>query len=524
MAIDNNDNILISGEHTNTLSVGGITVASDQAGNGFTAKINKNGGVDWLKYTKCSGTFRQNGLCIDDNGNTYTYGSFSQSLTVSGTSLTSTFPLSSLYIIKYSPSGALVWAKKMATGVLSAGAIKFGEGNMYIGGKVQNITSNPFLVIGTFTLANSTPTANTTDFFVAKLDTSGAVLSASLFGSAANEQLNDLTFSPDGGLVVSGTFNSQLLSLGSYTLSTPSQSVTYSFLVKLNSAGTVLWAKKFNTVNLNVVVSTDPWNNVYLASLFAAPGITVDNLSLNTAGLTKNAALIKFDPSGNALWAKVLGGSGCNSSSIDAIISLGNDKAGGVNAIGYYESPTLVIGTNTLTNNSTICGRRRLVVLQYDAAGSLRGVLDGGAQNMDMYGMRVATDSHYNLVISGSYNGTQVGLGPLSLYGNAPFTQYYYRLYVAKARSLSIGLNEIGTSSQLLTWPVPSTSNVSFKNENSPIEHIGLYDLHGKLVLTQNASAHLVELQISSLTPGIYFARVKTEDKQLFTTKIIKEE
>src|ERR1019366_6599716 len=90
------------------------------------------------------------------------------------------------------------------------------------------------------------------------------------------------------------------------------------FLVKFNSQGQRLWATYYggSGADFAASVAVDRWNNVYLAGATSSPTGIAYNGFQNTYGggggpvMPGDGFLIKFDSSGNRLWATYYGGSG----------------------------------------------------------------------------------------------------------------------------------------------------------------------------------------------------------------------
>src|ERR1019366_445398 len=90
--------------------------------------------------------------------------------------------------------------------------------------------------------------------------------------------------------------------------------------------------------------------NVFLTGYFQSKTITFGNTTLanENDGNISNIFIAKFDSSGNVIDARSAGGIGddeSNAISIDAI--------GKPHIVGYFESPTITFGTNTLTNSGS---------------------------------------------------------------------------------------------------------------------------------------------------------------------------
>ena len=88
-----------------------------------------------------------------------------------------------------------------------------------------------------------------------------------------------------------------------------------------------LWTKAAvgSNVDEGKAVSTDPSGNIYVTGLFYGPSITFGSYSLANVG-GQDIYVVKYDASGNVLWAKSAGGSkddAGNSISTDAFGNAG---------------------------------------------------------------------------------------------------------------------------------------------------------------------------------------------------------
>jgi hypothetical protein len=73
-------------------------------------KYDASGQFVWLKGN-CCGTSEYDGIAIDADDNIYTTGYFTGTVTLGSTTLTSSGN-SDILIVKYDPSGNIIWAKK----------------------------------------------------------------------------------------------------------------------------------------------------------------------------------------------------------------------------------------------------------------------------------------------------------------------------------------------------------------------------------------------------------------------------
>jgi hypothetical protein len=87
----------------------------------------------------------------------------------------------------------------------------------------------------------------------------------------------------------------------------------------------------------------------------------------------------------------------------------------------------------------------------------------------------------------------------------------------------ALSTEEFDTSSVFISNPVKD--ELSIEGLNQSIKQISVYDLLGKQVITNNPSDDTtsVNLDVSSLTSGLYIVKLEGENGQSFTKKIIKE-
>ena len=94
-------------------------------------------------------------------------------------------------------------------------------------------------------------------------------------------------------------------------------------------------------------ICTDASGNVYIIGVFGSPIISFGATSLVTSSINGiyDGYFVKYDSSGNVLWAKDVGGTGGDYGY--GISTYGN---GNVYVTGGFTAPSITLGTNTLTN------------------------------------------------------------------------------------------------------------------------------------------------------------------------------
>src|SRR5258707_1392540 len=104
-----------------------------------------------------------------------------------------------------------------------------------------------------------------------------------------------------------------------------------------------LWAQSAGGTGQDNVqsISTDAGSNVYVLGYFNSPSITFGTTSLTNAGGGANDLfIVKYDNSGNVIWAKSAGGTGQ-----EFAYGITTDDSDNVYVTGYFQSPSITFGT-----------------------------------------------------------------------------------------------------------------------------------------------------------------------------------
>lgn len=165
-------------------------------------------------------------------------------------------------------------------------------------------------------------------------------------------------------------------------------------------------------------IVTDAGGNVYVTGLFRGPTLKFGNTAtLTNAGGTSghdDIFFAKYTPQGELTWVKRFGG---NRSDYGGRMVI--DGAGHLFMVGYYQSPTLILGTDTLHNQGEFNG----FLAKFDLDGNpLMAKSFGGTGSDALTG--ISSDGQGNLVITGSFNGPSLTLGANTLFNSGPADTY----------------------------------------------------------------------------------------------------
>ncbi len=304
--------VIIGGEfYSSTLNLGGITLTNPSASPftsyAFIAAYDIRGNLLWAQKAGTSDINQILSLASDTAGNIIAAGAFSGSAISFGNFTLSNAGYADAFLAKYDPSGTPLWALSMGgPGWEYAQSVATDlAGNIYLTGRFDS----PTLIIGSFTLTNANPGKK--DIFLVKLSPQGQPLWAYRFGGAETDMGQAIAVSPTGEIALTGLFSSATLSMGSVSLSNSGQSDV--FVAKLDPDGQVLWAQKAGGTDSDMPygIALTPNGQILVVGTYWSQTITFDNQTLSNQSTdgSNDLFMAAYSPSGQMLWARSAGGS-----------------------------------------------------------------------------------------------------------------------------------------------------------------------------------------------------------------------
>lgn len=335
------------------------------------------------------------GVQADGAGNLLIVGSFTGSVVVGNTRLTST-GADDLFVAKWSrATNSFIWAISAGgSGSDFVQATTFSNGSLYLTGMFKS----PTCTFGTTVLTNAG--SGSQDIYVAK------VLDAGSSGSFGWAQRAGGNFSDSStgicvtatGVFIAGVY-SGTATFGSITL--PSGG---GFVAKISEAGTTAgfaWAQQTGSL-VNALAASG--SSIYLIGNFSSSPVTFGAITLTSAGGSDVFVLKMTDTGtgGNFVWGIRAGGTGTEA-------GFGAAASGAsVYVAGFFASATCAFGSSTLASAGTM-----------DAY--LAKVTDFGASGAFVWGRRVggtgddyavaATAQGNNIYLTGSFSSPTVDAG-----------------------------------------------------------------------------------------------------------------
>ncbi|MBP1650416.1 MAG: peptidase domain protein [Bacteroidetes bacterium] len=204
---------------------------------------------------------------------------------------------------------------------------------------------------------------------------------------------------------------------------------------------------------------------------------TLDN---STNGTTSGAATIPFN------------------TDVTGLISPSGD-------VDYYKFVITTSGTITITLG-TLPGDYDLKL--YNSSGTQLNVSQASGTTSESISRTVSAGTYYVQVYG--YNGA-----------NSATTCYTLRVALGTA-TRSVDLTSDQDKVQVYPNPANSVVNINLAGVKGKSE-VSLFDINGRQVMRREVNTANLQLDISTLTPGVYIIRVKNGTKEVSTTKIIKQ-
>lgn len=534
--------------------------------------------VSWQWAKSASGSTTSISSVIDNNGNYYAVGYFTDSIiTIDTFNLINPNPCctnnSDMFMVKYNSMGDVMWVKGFSFGKGSARSITIdNHGFLFIIGNFNSST----LTIDGITINNSG--TGTQDIYFAKLDTLGNLIWLRDIGGTSDELAYGIT--SDGNYIyLFGSIYSPSVSFGTNILYGGG-----SFIAKYTPFGGCVWAKTVGTIggfyNGLRDVEPDGNGNIYATGSFGNTSITFDTITLYNSGMSysNDMYIVKYDASGNVLWAKsyyygfgddesgskIVHGSNGNFYVLgyfDAEINLGSivlqnpsftgspsmfiakfdsmgnpiwahsnhsqgrdlakDSNENIYLIGGLSDTTLTFGSFTLTTWTSGIS----YLAKYDSSGTIlnaEGIGGGGGNNATAY--TISLDNNDNIFISGTFSSPNLTFGNTTL--TNPVTQ---SMYVAKSGTqLTTSIKQFDETTNITVAPNPTSSKttITFSEESltngTGNQHtIIITDVLGKEIKTINFTGTQCVIEKGEMERGIYFVKIIDEKKNVVNKKIV---
>jgi hypothetical protein len=244
------------------------------------------------------------------------------------------------------------------------------------------------------------------------------------------DQAEEAALDAAGNAYVTGWFQGDSLSFDTITIHNAGSFTRDFFIVKYDASGNVLWAKSAGGADddLGMGISACPDSNIIVTGYFRSPLMTLGSFTLvnsDTNGYSNDIFIVKYDPAGNVLWAKREGGT-----SNDMANAVATDSTGNAVITGYYLSPHIIAGTDTLVNPDSALNEANVFLIKYDPSGNVLWARSEGGSGSE-YAVDVSCGKGDSIVITGYFNSS-FRIGSDSLMNTDTSINRHTDLFIAK--------------------------------------------------------------------------------------------
>ncbi len=301
VAIDPSGNILLAGEFTGTIDVGGGLMTSAGGTDIFLAKFSPGGEHVWSQRFGDWALQTIKAVTTDESGNVICTGEFESTVNFGGGPLTCVGGMddADIFLAKFDEAGIHGWSKRFGSPGYEGGAdvAVDPDGNVLLTGQFAET-----LDFGGDPLVS----AGEKDIFLAKLTSSGAHVWSQRFGDSASQMPMSVACDASGNVLIAGTFEGSVDFGGGARVSQGGYDI---FVAKFDENGSHLWSTPFGDAALwrqeAHDVAVDPAGNVLLT------GENEGTVDFGGGPLVNVGAsdifCAKFDSNGNHVWSRGYG-------------------------------------------------------------------------------------------------------------------------------------------------------------------------------------------------------------------------
>jgi hypothetical protein len=240
---------------------------------------------------------------------------------------------------------------------------------------------------------------------------------------------NGIAVDPAGNVYTVGTFQNSITFLGVTYHAVETRDI---YLTKYDTDGNALWFKHIvgsGSGETAFAIAADSKGNAYITGLFDNE-ITFDSYTF-TSSVHDDMFFVKFDPQGNVVWAKQIGGASTSTTPRGMIV----DREDNIFVTGEY-SGALVLDGVTLNHTPPYSD---FFVAKYSANGVIQMAFRVDNTGITGVCRRVDVDTDGNIVITGSFRNTLIA-GPITLTSTHPNSTQSEDIFVLKFTGAGVPL------------------------------------------------------------------------------------
>lgn len=384
IAADSQNNVLVTGQFSKTVTIGTTTLNSAEHPNSLIAKYSPTGVPLWAKQLGGTGQVLARGLTIDSADNVLVIGHFNKQLQLGQLTFNSRGE-DDVFVAKYDPQGNLLWARTIGgqSWERGYGISTDSSGNVLVTGYFrERLTFGP----------DSLASRGLGDIFIAKYKADGTPVWARQAGGPDFDEGHAIAVDSNGNIYVTGYFRDKA-QFDTTRLENNEGIHHETFFAKYNTNGQLLWAKqgRGSTKNMGQSITTSNDNLACVTGYFHL-NVKFDELSIHNH-YDKNGFIVCYDMTGKAQWVEKIG----RYSDVDSGYGVTTDSAGNLFITGQF-------GNKIRTDSEYLetFGRTDIFITRYKPNSELVWVKQAGGSSYDA-GYAITIDKQGYILTTGRF-------------------------------------------------------------------------------------------------------------------------
>ena len=327
------------------------------------------------------------------------------------------------------------------------------------------------------------------NFFLLKYHETGDLIWGKNYGTFGEIRGNCIDIDSNDDIVVGGYFQGAV-DFDGFELE--SNNIDFDlFVVKFSPSGTAIWAKEALGVYDDICgsITIDSANNIYLSGSFIGEMSLGDGIQIATPGFQENLFLIKYDTDGTPIWARGLDSQEFNDISFGLDIKVHQQAVG---MVGFFDGELKVDEFSILSESSQFNGFAASFNTSDGKAKWLQ-LIPGSSQ---LISNQIEVNSNGELTFGGYFSENAY------FDNNTMISNGLNDVFISKLKDISTSHHEL--EKEVLDFeifPNPASDVINILTE-ADVYFIKIYDLHGRLI---KGIENEKTIDVSNLTSGNYF-------------------
>jgi hypothetical protein len=294
------------------------------------------------------------------------------------------------------------------------------------------------------------------------------------------------------------------------------------FILKLDSTGAFLWADvmggTYADAAYSIAIDNDASGNVYFTGGFGGtvdfdPGPGTFNL-IATPANRADIFICKLDTGGHFIWVKQIAGS---ENEIGYAIALDKDK--NIYTTGHFDF-IVDFDPGAGMFHLLSAGFYDLFVLKLDSAGNFMWVKTTGGPGYEG-GLSILLNPSGNVYVSGYFGSMTVPFDAV-IATNTYNADTYQDIFIAKIDHLFAGIENLNSDNGMYLFPNPSTSEVTISFGKTIHCKVQLSNTIGEVLEEIKTNSSTLSFNLADRPKGIYFITAIDEEGNKAVRKIVK--